>query len=366
MDTLPTSTGAKSRKLVLHLDVNNTVFIGDSITKSVTPEETLNEYLTDVAWGKVDETGQWKSDGKISVKPPENDSVSYYKFAKAKYRWESRSEFKARVRGFTEEEIGKPFKRFYDQMIDALEFPGDISSGNGIPLPSFRDKKGVPHHNIVPSFYKLLDHLYESEREFAIVFRTFGGDGHVVLQATSDFLMGRLGKAKHPQEAHASDLPVKSPAHEVNFSKGEIVRSRNQISIKCPKDHLKLSKLFDIYKYFSQTNHVKLFVDDYEWWKSQNFNSLAAKPLLIDPADDSVHHIMFDDNFRSWEPDDSIVNLLLAKDGSFCSVDPATLEDVCVVKADLYQSICNRNFFIDKIDQCERNYSKFISERKKE
>lgn len=357
-------TGTKSRKLVLHLDVNNTVFIGDSITKSVTPEETLNEYLTDVAWGKVDETGQWKSDAKISVKPPEKNSVSYYKFAKAKYSGKPRSEFKACVRGFTEEEIGKPFTRFYDQMIDALEFPGDISSGSGMPLPSFRDKKGVPHHNIVPSFYKLLDHLYESKREFTIVFRTFGGDGHVVLQATRDFLMGRHMKAKHPQEAHASGLPVNCPMHEVNLPTGEILRSRNQITIKCPEDHLKLSKLLDIYKYFSQMNDIKLFVDDYGWWKSQNSNSLAAKPLLIDPNDDSVHHIMFDDNFRSWEPDDSIVNLLLAKDGSFCSVDPATFEDVCVVKADLYQSICNRNFFIDKIDLCERNYSKFISERK--
>lgn len=42
----------KRRKLVLHLDVNNTVFIGDSITKQVTPESALNEYLVDVVWGK--------------------------------------------------------------------------------------------------------------------------------------------------------------------------------------------------------------------------------------------------------------------------------------------------------------------------
>ena len=32
----------KPRKLVLHLDVNNAIFIGDSITKAVTPEQALN------------------------------------------------------------------------------------------------------------------------------------------------------------------------------------------------------------------------------------------------------------------------------------------------------------------------------------
>lgn len=69
---------------------------------------------------------------------------------------------------------------------------------------------------------------------------------------------------------------------------------------------------------------------------------------------------MFDDNFRPWEPEDSIVNVLTAKDKQFCSVDPEMFANVCVVKTDLYQSICNENYFIDKIDLCERNYQKFV------
>ena len=359
--------GVNSRhKLVLHLDVNNTVLIGDSLTKSITPEEALNEYLTDVAWGQVDETGVWKGDGKISLTPPEKNLVSYYKFAEAKYKGKPRHRFKSHIRRFTEEAIGKPFRQFYDQMIDALEFPGNIKSGNGNDLPSFRDKNSVPFHCIVPSFYNLLDHLIESSREFAIIFRTFGRDGNVVLQATRDYLEGKSFnvKSKKQHEPQASGLPVQGPAHDVNFSMGEITRSSNQISMKCPEDHLVLSNLWDIYKYFSQTNGVKLFVDDYEWWKAQEFNSLGAKPLLIDPGDDSVHHVMFDDNFRPNKPEDSVVNLLLAEKGRFSIVDPASFDDVCVVKADLYQSICNRNYFIEKIEQCERNYCKFISEEK--
>lgn len=355
--------GFHCRKLVLHLDVNDTVFIGDSITKQVTPEAALNEYLVDVAWGKVDETGAWKGYSNcLYEKPPDSESVSYYRYAQAKYRGKPRHQFKEHIRRFTEEEIGKPFRRFYDQMIAALQFPGDLKFIDNVELPSFKDREGVLYHCIVPSFYKLLDYLIESRREFSIVFRTFGGDGGIVLQAAREFIKGRC--IKNPQGTHTNNIckdPMESPNLEVNFLTGQITRSSAHISLKFPGD-VSLSNLRDIYTYLSHTRGIQLVADDYDWWKVQDFSSSAAKPLLIDPCDDSVHHIMFDDNFRPWEPEDSIVNVLLAKEGSFHSVNPAAFDDICVVKADLYHSICNLNYFIDKIELCERNYSKFVSE----
>lgn len=349
------------RKLVLHLDVNNTVFIGDSITKSVTPEETLNEYLSENAWGMIDEGGNWKSAGEMCVKPPDDKMISYYKFAEAKYQGKPRSEFKKHVRAFTDNEMFRPFRKFYDQMIDALEFPGDIKNTNGVQLPSFKGKRGVSYHNIVPSFYKLLENLCKNKRDFAIVYRTFGSDGQAVLQVTKDLLSERHVAFSNQQDTAGSGGLVDNHGHEVLFTNGTITRSSGQITMKCPEGNHDLTNLSDIYRYFSQANGIKLFVGDYDGWKSKNFNSSAGKPLLVDPTDDSVHHIMFDDNFRPWEPEDSIVNVLQAKDGSFVSVDPASFEDVCVVKADLYQSICNRNYFIERIHFCEKNYSKFIA-----
>ncbi len=357
--------GINCRKLVLHLDVNDTVFIGDSITKQVTPEAALNEYLVDVAWGKVDETGAWTCDSsRLHEKPPDEESLSYYRYAQAKYRGKPRHQFKAHIRRFTEEEIGKPFRCFYEQMIESLKFPGDLKFTNNVELPSFKDREGVLYHCIVPSFYKLVDYLIESRNHFSIIFRTFGGDGQIALQAASDFLKGRC--VNNPQGTHTNNFcraPVQSPKLEVNFSTGEITHSSDQICLKFPGDVV-YSNLQDIYTYLSQSSGIQLVTDDYEWWKAQDFSSSAAKPLLIDPCDDSVHHIIFDDNFRPWEPEDSIVNVLLAKEGSFYSVNPAAFDDICVVKADLYQSICNRNYFIDKIELCERNYSKFLLERK--
>lgn len=199
----------KPRKLVLHLDVNNAIFIGDSITKAVTPEQALNEYLADVAWGEVGQSGEWISDhSTLYERPPKESMVSYYRYAQAKYSGQPRSEFKGHIRKFTEEEVGEPFRQFYENMMDALNFPGNIRSWNGNGLPSFADQKGIHHHCIVPSFYKLLDHLIESKREFAIVFRTFGGDGQVVLQATKDYLDGRNAFvcAGEPQQSHVSGI----------------------------------------------------------------------------------------------------------------------------------------------------------------
>ena len=354
------------RKLVLHLDVNDTVFIGDSITKLVTPEGALNEYLVNVAWGRVDDTGTWKCySNNLYEKPPDDESMSYYTYAREKFREKPRDQFKAHIRRFTEEEAGRPFRHYYEQMIEALQFPGDIKLCNYVELPSFKDKEGVSYHCIVPSFYKLLDHLIESNREYSIVFRTFGADGQIVLQAARDFIRGRC--AKNPQDNHASNVceePVQSPKIDVIFSAREIKRSKDQICLKIPGDVV-YSNLRDIYSYLSHTTGIQLITDDYLWWKAQHFTSSAAKPLLVDPCDKSVHQIMFDDNFRIWEPEDSIVDVLLAKEGSFYSVDPTAFDEICVVKADLYQSICNANYFIDKIGLCEKNYGKFVSEHGK-
>ena len=352
----------KRRKLVLHLDVNNTVFIGDSITKQVTPESALNEYLVDVVWGKLDTTGSWKSaDNSLHDKPPDQEAISYYRFAQSKYNGKPRKHFKTHIRNFTEEEIGKPFRSFYSQMLTALEFPGDLKCSNG-ELPSFKDNSGKSYHCIVPSFYKLLDHLFKSGREFAIVFRTFGGDGQIVLKAARDFIDEMILKnPQHHQTSVSSGKLVDSSSFGLKFTTGTVTQSNDHISLEFPGE-VTLSNSWDIYTYFSHSTGIQLVVDDYSWWKAQDFCSTAAKPLLIDPCDESVHHIMFDDNFRPWEPEDSIVNVLAVKDKQFCTVDPAIFDNMCVVKADLYQSICNENYFVDKIEACERNYQKFVLE----
>lgn len=48
---------------------------------------------------------------------------------------------------------------------------------NNVEFFFFKDKEGVVYYCIVLFFYKFLDYLIESNREFFIVFCIFGGDG---------------------------------------------------------------------------------------------------------------------------------------------------------------------------------------------
>lgn len=50
---------AQKRPLVLHFDIRNTVIVTDS-TNNVSIEQALNSYLTSVAWGTVDASGNWQ------------------------------------------------------------------------------------------------------------------------------------------------------------------------------------------------------------------------------------------------------------------------------------------------------------------
>lgn len=47
----------KKRKLILHIDLNNTILVSDSITKQ-DPGAALNYYLSTVTWGKFSHTGK--------------------------------------------------------------------------------------------------------------------------------------------------------------------------------------------------------------------------------------------------------------------------------------------------------------------
>lgn len=47
----------KKRKLVLHIDLNNTILVSDAVTNQ-DPRAALNYYLSTVTWGKVDPAGK--------------------------------------------------------------------------------------------------------------------------------------------------------------------------------------------------------------------------------------------------------------------------------------------------------------------
>ena len=78
-----------------------------------------------------------------------------------------------------------------------------------------------------------------------------------------------------------------------------------------------------------------------------------------------MHHIFFDDNIRTFE-DDSIVDIRLFETSgaevarSLKKAEAAKFDNMCMVQADLMQCIEDENYYLDRVEECEANYSKFL------
>ena len=336
------------KKLVLHMDVNNTVLVGDSFTKQFSVEQVLNEYLAEASWGVEDREGKWiwLNDLPLSS-PPSLEAIQYYQYAERNFANHKRSVFKNFVRSFTENDIGKKFRPFFEEMKEKLVCHSCLTDGIIDQVLSI-GQDGRKYHRVLPSFLHLVCNLFHEERDFAIIFRTFGGDGHTLLEVMDLFLKGlHPDFPKVPRSAHKCPL---------NTNPGSIKRlSDGVITVTCP-DNTTCSEPKEIYANFSQCEEIQLFTDDYHWWREGGFKHSSGKPLFVDPSDLSVQHIIFEDNFRAWRPDNSIVDVQIMENGNFHSVDPQDYEGIFVVKSDLYKSIVNENYFIEQVETCEKSF----------
>ncbi|XP_041282036.1 uncharacterized protein LOC121347442 [Onychostruthus taczanowskii] len=166
----------RRRRLVLHVDLNNTVVVADTVTGQA-PRAALNTFLSTVTWGRVGAAGQWEwvSD-RPSLRPPCPGALSYY----------SRH---GRDPAFTEAGPGRRFRDLHARHLRLLEWPGRPHDALSVP-----GEPGKRYHLILPSFFRLLDALHRDGRAFAVVFRTFGSDLPRALQAVGSALRGQ-----HPQ-----------------------------------------------------------------------------------------------------------------------------------------------------------------------
>merc|ERR1711862_21592 len=100
--------------------------------------------------------------------------------------------------------------------------------------------------------------------------------------------------------------------------------------------------------------------DDYWFWKGHNYVPQCGKPLWIE--DDGAHHIFFDDNIHNHERD-SIVAVRTCSSGVFRSVSgraTCNLHGICLVKAQPVQAVLNEEYFLEKISECEVNFSQVL------
>ncbi|XP_034633212.1 uncharacterized protein LOC117880824 [Trachemys scripta elegans] len=324
------------RKLVLHLDLNNTLAVLDSATGQG-PGAALNGFLCGASWGAPGPAGEWQwlSDSP-SLLPPCPGAVNFY------------SQY-GRDATFTDKAVGRPFRNLHAHHLQLLEWQGQPHK-----VFSVQGERAKHYHLILPSFFHLLETLHREGRHFAVVFRTFGTDLPRILHAVHCALEGQ-----HPQFPALRDLslPVELTAGRIRCSRHEVVLRRGPEHVSTRDDGRKL------YSYFSSLQGLGGFQDHFDWWARNQFSCRGGKPLWIDPHDSSVHHICIDDNIRLNDSDTIICPQVFSGRGGSCAkpVPTSELYDVCLVQTNLLEAIADESYFLRCVRRCEENYERYLA-----
>ncbi|XP_023681653.1 uncharacterized protein [Paramormyrops kingsleyae] len=326
----------RQRKLILHIDLNNTVLVSDTVTKQGTIA-ALDYFLSTVTWGRITKQGKWEwiSDSP-SLLPPCEGAVSYY------------SHF-GRVAGFTSTAAGRRFRSVLEEHLHMLLWPTEQEEDREL---SVRGEDGRLYHWILPSFFQLLQDLATRGGEFAIIFRTFGTD----LPRLLSTLQRVLTQGSHPLFPNLPALRL-----TINTIPGRIRCSRRGASLSRADERM----LYQdgercLYQFFSSVQGLGGFQDHFDWWARNSYSILGGKPLLVDPFDPTVQHIFIDDNIR-LDDKDTIVQpkVFLDPEGTLTRVaSTSELYNICLVQNDLLQAISNRSYFTQRVQICLENYER--------
>ncbi|XP_044512895.1 uncharacterized protein LOC123230788 [Gracilinanus agilis] len=327
----------RTKKLILHMDINNTILVSDSATAQG-PVAALNSYLSTVCWGQFDQSGEWQwLSESPSLLPPTPGASSFS------------SNF-GRDTTFAASTLGHPFQTLFSNYLQLLEWPGQPNAIFSVP-----GEDGRHYHRVLPAFFKLLAGLYKQGRRFAIIFRTFGKDLTSLLETTHIALQGQ-----HPQFSALKEVvfPVDLRPGKIRCTSKKVTVSRGKESVSnCPDAR-------GIYNYFSAMEGLGGFQDHFVWWNQNSFSSQGGKPLWVDPHDPEVQHICFDDNIR-LQDEESIIHpqVFMGQEGrEYRTVPTSELYGICLVQNDLLQAIANPDYFLMAVSQCEDRYDQYLSQ----
>lgn len=361
VNNVKTKTGRidGKRKLVLHFDIRNTVLVADSVTR-VSMEQALNSFLTGVAWGRA-QNSEWHWHSYTpSLTPPAPGTTTIYKYLEKLLvkTPADRTNLRIATGDFTHTAMGEGFLPVFEEHLHLLRWRHDP-----VEHLTMSGKNGKQYHYILPSVYRVIHQLYEDGRDFSVVFRTYGLDAKNVLTSLSHGLSGN-----HPDFPNPLDM-------KVNTTHGKVYRKPNEPIVFEIKDGKSkngeeasvYSGDREIYSMLSQAEGICAFQDDFLCWQNNNYHHRTAKPLYIDPYDQTVHHIFFDDNIRTFEHD-SIVDVRVfespdAKEArSISNQEAAMYETMNMIQADLLQAIKDPEYFVKAVRTCEEKYSKYLDD----
>ncbi|KAL0482031.1 hypothetical protein AKO1_013286 [Acrasis kona] len=289
---------------------------------------------------------------------------------------------------------GAPWKTEVDSLLNKLKAPESVGGG---------------FVNILPGFFDLLLHLTNKNRDFTIIFRTFG-DMHDISLVTKEFNLFCSGL--HPRYTNVpSSLELKQllvdpnipnknvgfmflhgpSAEQVHLFTGSIERPlllkdlMNQQEISNLEEVVNSNSVVPLemytgYKsiYNTVSQHAKdgrtcSYRDFYYWWNVNNERSHAGKVYVVDPSDTKTLQIFLYVIFISKDPNDlfsddnvymghespsrGIINMRDSRTGE--NMRHEQFVDMLLVHVEPFDAIRDPLFFIKKVELCEKKWLEY-------
>eukprot|EP00980_Cylindrotheca_fusiformis_P004665 scaffold991_cov128-Cylindrotheca_fusiformis.AAC.37 len=341
--------GSLTTRLVLHLDINETILLGDDAGGD-TRHDSLQKMIAKSAFcqlpdkdssatswedtQKVKPTHWWDGQvmGQETSMPPLYTGWTWPPGCCPYYR----TGYKDLSKQFVERHHGKIYSPILDECEKILA----------------RDSDGVSH--LLPAFYQTLRYLIKLHDEeytetnnvpVTLVFRTFGSD--------IDDIANHVTKFAQEVKCPWLELPPKklfrgkwkelddgSVTYQLwNQAMTEVVANGDG----------EILKLLDSGSVFG-------IRDDYDYWDANECYPTAGKPVWIPQYQkQGSHHLFFDDNIHNLT-DDGIACLRkqeVSSDQSFVTVDAAAMHEesqgVHLIRVPTIEPVLNSNWFVEKI-----------------
>lgn len=337
--------------------------------------------------------------------------MTYFKYLENQIVKEAidRKDLRAKTGSFVFTKEGARFRRFYEELIESLRYnslgceerntedeilsqeeqeqskkddddnndneegptnPSDrkrrssILHTNGLPVNGFRSANGTLYHYVLPSFFRLIRYLHDTNRDFVIYLRTMGDDSQNFLANAE-----RILSNEHPTFKFEKLTCV-------NPEPGSIERDNDNglISLKMKfKEDSEMNIIKDeflIHEKLESGQGIHAIRDDFNAQRKTNYHCTTSKPIWFDPDDlnPRSHHILFDDNFRVLDPNDSIVDIrIMNREKQKCYSCPfefyPRLENIFAVQANLYLILADKFYYIKTVQECEKNLDLLLQDQ---
>lgn len=279
--------------LILHLDVNKTLIASDK-TENKTIEDVINELLSRKYTDYWDETIQMPMTFDAYIRtvilPGEEHD------AKLK---EQRLVHLIHFVDFLKENNHPLYAVVFNEIQSVVE---TLKSGGG---------------NIFPSFFLLISELNRLEIPYTLFLRSFGMEVFEIKEEINRFC----------QLFNVEGI----------FQKG-VLHLEHRVSLSDPQA---------IYHFF-HTKENAAIRDDWHYWMAGEMHAKYGKVFPIDPDDQNVLSIFFDDNIKKSSSEKNIVAPIDVRSGKILPI-LSLIDSKQLVSVDTIKAILNKRYFIDYV-----------------